>query len=71
VAVVVQFRDGLASGRIYGDQASVLVQVGLINPDKLPVSGAESARKVLDPASVPSNELIARAVQGKKGTTET
>jgi len=71
VAVVVHFREGkIASEHVYWDQASVLVQVGLINPEELPVSGAESARKVLDPASVPSNELIARADQGKKGTSE-
>ena len=54
--------DGkVAYEHIYWDQASVLVQVGLIDPETLPVSGAESARKVLDPASVPSNELIKRA----------
>src|SRR5919202_7078943 len=67
IVVVVQFRDGkIASEHIYWDQASVLVQVGLIDPEKLPVSGAESARKVLDPTSVPSNELIERADRAKK-----
>jgi hypothetical protein len=39
----------------------VLVQVGLLDAGTLPVTGAESARRVLDPGSVPSNELIARA----------
>jgi carboxymethylenebutenolidase len=59
--VVVQFRDGkLASERIYWDQASLLVQVGLLKRDGLPVVGAESGNKVLDPA-LPSNELIKRA----------
>ncbi len=62
IVVVVQFLEGkIVSEHIYWDQASVLVQVGLIDPEELPVSGAESARKVLDPASVPSNELIKRA----------
>ena len=62
MVVVVQFVEGkIVSEHIYWDQASVLVQVGLIDPETLPVSGAESARKVLDPASVPSNELIKRA----------
>src|SRR5829696_6612740 len=62
IVVVVQFVEGkIASEHIYWDQGSVLVQVGLFDPQKLPVSGAESARKVLDPASVPSNELIMRA----------
>jgi carboxymethylenebutenolidase len=66
VVVVVQFREGkIASEHIYWDQGSVLAQVGLIDPEELPVSGAESARKVLDPASVPSNVLIERATQGK------
>ena len=56
-----QFLEGkIVSEHIYWDQASVLVQVGLVDPEELPVSGAESARKVLDPASVPSNELIKR-----------
>ena len=57
--VVIQFRDGkIAHEHIYWDQASVLVQVGLIDPEHLPVSGAESARKIVDPASVPSNQLM-------------
>jgi carboxymethylenebutenolidase len=38
---------------VYWDQASVLVQIGLLNPAGLPVSGAESAQKVLNP-SLPS-----------------
>lgn len=58
---VVQFEgDKLASEQLYWDQASVLVQVGLIDRDRLPVVGAEAARKVLDP-SLPSNELITAA----------
>lgn len=60
VVVVVGFRDGkIASERIYWDQASVLVQVGLIDPESLPVTGIEASRKVLD-QSLPSNELIER-----------
>jgi carboxymethylenebutenolidase len=70
-AVVVQFRDGkIAHEHIYWDQASVLVQVGLIDPESLPVSGAESARKVLDPTSVASNRLIERADRSKRATSE-
>jgi carboxymethylenebutenolidase len=46
--------------RIYWDQASVLVQIGLLDPARLPVVGAEAARKVLDPG-LPSNDLIRRA----------
>jgi carboxymethylenebutenolidase len=61
LVVIVRFRDGkLAHEHIYWDQASVLVQLGLIDPDRLPVAGVESAKKVLDP-SLPSNALIRRA----------
>jgi carboxymethylenebutenolidase len=46
--VVVQFRDGkLASERIYWDQASLLVQIGLLKREGLPVFGVESAASVL------------------------
>jgi carboxymethylenebutenolidase len=49
--VVVGFQDGkISHEHIYWDQASVLVQIGLLNPAGLPVSGAESARAVLDPS---------------------
>ncbi len=62
VIVVVEFKDGKVSGeRIYWDQASVLAQVGLIDPDRLPVTGAEAARKVRDVAAEPSNRLIERS----------
>ncbi|MBI3675088.1 MAG: ester cyclase [Proteobacteria bacterium] len=50
VAVIVGFKDGKVSHEhIYWDQAGVLVQIGLLNPNGLPVTGAESARKVLNP----------------------
>ncbi len=61
VIVVVQFKDGKIAGeRIYWDQASVLAQVGLIDVVKLPVTGIEASRKVVDPAQEPSNKLIKR-----------
>lgn len=60
LVVVVHFRDGkLEREHIYWDQASVLVQLGLIDAARLPVAGAESAEKVLDPR-VPANRLSAR-----------
>lgn len=47
-AVIVKFEgDKIAHEHIYWDQASVLVQLGLLNPKGLPVSGAESAQKIL------------------------
>ena len=50
VIVVVQFRDGKIAGeRIYWDQASVLAQVGLIDSEKLPATGSEASRKVVNP----------------------
>jgi carboxymethylenebutenolidase len=61
IVVIIRFRDGkIAHEHVYWDQASVLVQLGLFDPTDLPVAGAESARKVLDPASVPSNALLHR-----------
>jgi carboxymethylenebutenolidase len=57
---IVQFRDGkLAHEHIYWDQASVLVQLGLLDVSTLPVAGAETAKKVLDPRR-PSNALMQR-----------
>jgi carboxymethylenebutenolidase len=61
LVAIVRFRDGkLAHEHIYWDQASVLVQIGLLDPAKLPIAGVESARKVLDPR-LPANELMKRA----------
>ena len=61
LVVIVRFRDGkLAHEHIYWDQASVLAQLGLLDPRKLPIAGVESAKKVLDPA-LPANALIQRA----------
>src|ERR1051325_11342826 len=60
LVVVVRFRDGkVAHEHIYWDQASVLVQIGLLDPSGLPVAGIESAQKVLDP-TIPANSLIRR-----------
>lgn len=50
-AVIVKFEGGkIAHEHIYWDQASVLAQLGLINPKGLPISGAEGARKILEGA---------------------
>ena len=67
LVVVVRFRDGkLAHEHIYWDQASVLAQLGLIDPEKLPVGGVDSARKVLDP-TVAANGLIHQPRDGEPG----
>jgi carboxymethylenebutenolidase len=61
LVVVVEFDgDAIADERIYWDQASVLVQLGLLDATRLPAVGIESARKVLDPRR-PANELVRRA----------
>jgi carboxymethylenebutenolidase len=50
LVAIVKFRDGkLAHEHIYWDQASVLKQIGLITDPSLPVHGAETADKVLNP----------------------
>ncbi|HEY7670310.1 MAG TPA: nuclear transport factor 2 family protein [Hyphomicrobium sp.] len=64
--VVVGFKDGKVSyEHIYWDQASILVQIGLIDPGLLPVTGVEQARRILAPAKVPANGLI-RAAEARR-----
>ena len=61
MVVVVQFDgDKMANEHLYWDQASVLVQLGLLQPGGLPVVGAEGACSVLD-RSIRLNALIHRA----------
>ena len=43
--------------RIYWDQASMLVQLGLLDKAALPVTGAEQTARLIDP-KLPSNTLI-------------
>jgi carboxymethylenebutenolidase len=63
VVVIISFEGGkMKSEHIYWDQASVLVQLGLLDPAGLPVAGAEVARKALDPAAVQSNLLMKRTI---------
>ena len=59
VCVVAGFQDGkLTHEHIYWDQASVLVQVGLLDSAGLPVTGAEQAEKLLAPRAIPANALL-------------
>jgi carboxymethylenebutenolidase len=58
--VVVGFEGGkVAYEHIYWDQASLLAQVGLLDPAGLPVTGAEQAHKLRD-KSLPTNTLMRR-----------
>jgi carboxymethylenebutenolidase len=66
VAVVHFQGDKLVHEHIYWDQASVLAQIGVLDPSGLPVAGAETARKVLDNAR-PSNKLLAAAWATSEG----
>jgi carboxymethylenebutenolidase len=60
LVAIVGFRgDKLYHEHIYWDQASVLVQIGLLDPDGLPVAGAETAKKLVD-ETLPSNRLMGR-----------
>ena len=51
---------------IYWVQASILVQVGALDPAGLPVTGAEQARKMLD-RGLPPNRLIPGWARGEAG----
>ncbi|MBM4123127.1 MAG: ester cyclase [Nitrospira sp.] len=60
VVVIAGVKDNkITHEHIYWDQASVLAQVGLLDPKNLPVCGSEGARKLLDP-SVPNRTLKKR-----------
>ncbi|MEJ6650825.1 MAG: dienelactone hydrolase family protein [Burkholderiales bacterium] len=60
LVAIVKFRgDKLHNEHIYWDQASVLVQIGLLDPTGLPVAGIETAKKLLD-EQLPSNQLMAK-----------
>ena len=58
VVVVVGFEGGkVRHEHIYWDQASVLVQAGLLDPNGLPVIGSEQVEALLD-QDLPKNELL-------------
>jgi carboxymethylenebutenolidase len=58
LVAIVKFEAGkVAHEHIYWDQASVLVQIGLLDPQGLPVAGIDTARKLVDP-QFPSNTLM-------------
>ena len=57
VAIVCFRGDKLYHEHIYWDQASVLVQIGKISADGLPVAGIDTAKKLVD-ERLPSNVLM-------------
>ena len=59
LVAIVNFRgDKLYHEHIYWDQASVLVQIGVLDSDGLPVAGQDTAKKLID-ETMPSNTLMA------------
>ena len=59
VVAVVRFEDGkIASEHLYWDHASLLAQVGALDPAKVPVKGVESAHTLLDWAGIPSAKIL-------------
>ena len=70
LVAIVRVRNGkVAHEHIYWDQASVLVQIGLLDPARLPVVGIESAKKVLNP-NLPANQLMRRSDLTKQSATK-
>ena len=60
LVAIINFRgDKLYHEHIYWDQASVLVQIGLLDPKLMPAAGGETAKKVVD-ETLPSNALMKR-----------
>jgi carboxymethylenebutenolidase len=59
MVAIVQFRgDKLCKEHLYWDQASLLSQVGILDKEQLPITGAEAADRVLD-QELPLNTLRA------------
>jgi len=57
---VVRFRgDRLYNEHICGDQASVLVQIGALDPTNPPIAVIEPAKELID-QTLPSNRLMKR-----------
>jgi carboxymethylenebutenolidase len=66
VLAVVRFRGNkLCHEHIYWDQASVLVQMGLLDASKFPVAGIEASRKLVD-ETLPSNQLMTGWARSEK-----
>jgi carboxymethylenebutenolidase len=60
LVAIVNFRGPkLYHEHIYWDQASVLAQIGLLDPATLPIAGVDTARKLLN-EKLPSNTLMRR-----------
>ncbi|MBV9017431.1 MAG: nuclear transport factor 2 family protein [Alphaproteobacteria bacterium] len=63
VAIVAFRGNKLYHEHIYWDQASVLAQIGLLDPETLPIGGIDTAKKLVD-ETLPSNALMQRLGRG-------
>ena len=71
LVAIVRFRgDKIHSEHIYWDQASVLVQIGVLDAKLYPTAGVETAKKAFD-ENLPSNTLMARWKDNQKKATAT
>ena len=61
-----QKKPKITHEHIYWDQASALLQLGVLRGENLDITGSEQASKVINPDSVPSNELLIRTGRWKK-----
>jgi carboxymethylenebutenolidase len=53
VVAIIKFKDGkIASEHLYWDHASVLAQLGVVDPARVPVKGVESAHTLLEWAGI-------------------
>lgn len=67
LVAIVNFRGAkLYHEHIYWDQASVLVQIGALDPGGLPVAGIATAQKLVD-EHLPSNELMGEGWKKSEG----
>ena len=58
LVAIVEFRgDKIYNEHIYWDQASMLAQLGVLDPQGLPIAGIETAKK-LKGEPIPSNKLM-------------
>jgi carboxymethylenebutenolidase len=63
VVGIIQFQEGkIPHEHLYCDQESVLIQLGLVNAERLPAAGVQVARRLLD-ATIPMNGLLRRAAK--------
>jgi carboxymethylenebutenolidase len=66
LVAIVRFRgDKIYNEHIYWDQASVLAQIGVLDPRNYPTAGVETAKKGFD-ETLPSNTLMKRWKDSEK-----